>query len=160
MKTCGGSSTKNRSSDDPKVVASTSKLVRREPSLSLPPAVQVVASSVATEATTPFYPSVPKGMRRKARAIKPLKDLSYLNSLETLLSGPNSPLPKSPLSLPSKMMGSPICYNFKGCCNSHQTTCQINPCCNTLITTHKPKAICFKRQNEREDRGLSLKVFS
>ena len=65
-----------------------------------------LASSIKIEAmkTTPL--PVPKGMRQKARATKPTKDLSQLTFDETLPSGPNLPLPKSPHSLPSKMVGS------------------------------------------------------
>ena len=66
-----------------------------------------MASSVVVEATKPSSPPVPKGMRQKAQAVKPLKDLSDATSLDTLLSRPTSPLPKSHLSSPSKTMGSP-----------------------------------------------------
>ena len=83
---------------------------RRDPPPSSPPVESPLASSVAIGATKPCSPSlVPMGMRQKAWAVKPLKDLSDSTSLETLPSGPNFLLPTSPLSSPSKTMRSPWC---------------------------------------------------
>ena len=98
VKTRAGVSFKKRSAADAKVVASTSKRQKAEtpppPSLATSP----VASPVAIEAMKPKPPAIPKGMWKKARAVK---------SSETLSSHPNSPLPKSPLSSLSKKMASP-----------------------------------------------------
>ena len=83
------------------------KWQKKETSPALSPTESLVASLVATKAAKPIPPLVPKGMKKKAQAIKPTKDLSQMTSTETLSSHPNSPLHKSPLSSPSKTMGSP-----------------------------------------------------
>ena len=105
VKTWGGSSTKKRTDVDSKVAASASKRPRKEASPSPPPAEPVV-SSIVTEATKPTPPPILKGVHQKARASKPSKDFSESTSFEMLPSEPNSPLPKSPLSLPSKTVKS------------------------------------------------------
>ena len=99
VKTRGGSSAEKRTGVDSKAATFASKRPRKEASPS--------PSFVATEATKSTPLPIQKGVRQKARASKPLKDLSKSTSLEMLMSGPNSPLPKLPLSSPSNTVGSP-----------------------------------------------------
>ena len=105
VKTRGGGSSKKRVANF-KATFFASKQQQQEASLYLPLAKPPVASSIATEATKPFPLPIPKGMRQKAQAPKPTKDLFESTSLEMLPSRPISPLSKSPLSSPSKTMGS------------------------------------------------------
>ena len=107
VKTRGGASSKKRSSIDAKAAASASKWQKKETPLPPPLANFPVAFPIAIEATEPIPPPFCKGMRQKARAIKPTNDLSQMTSTEMLWSHPNSPLLKSQLSSPSKTMGSP-----------------------------------------------------
>ena len=86
-----------RSNKGPKAAATASKRARSETPLTLPPANQLVADFVAIEATTHSSPLIPKGLKKKAKAVKPTKDAFDLFLSDTLPSGPNSPLPKSSL---------------------------------------------------------------
>ena len=106
-RTCGNSSTKKRSTKGPKEAASALNRARHKNPPSLPPPNQFVAFSIATEATTPSSPLLPRRIKKKAKAFKLIKDASDLSSADTFPSGPNLPLPKSPLGSLLKSKGSP-----------------------------------------------------
>ena len=76
VKTQGGASSKKRFGVEVKATASVSKQQKKE-TTPPPSLIEIpVASPVATEATKPICPAVPKGMQQKARVVKPTTDMS------------------------------------------------------------------------------------
>ena len=105
VRTCGSASSNKRFDKDfeATAMATTSKRGRSEPP---PLATQPVAASVVIEATARPSPPILKGSKKKVKPIKATKDTLDFSSADTLPSGPNSPLSKSPLSYPEKSVGS------------------------------------------------------